>query len=61
MAPRSGGASPSASRSSSTVMVMAIRQSAMIVALVAVMFVREWRLTLIALLIVVVVVRRYWE
>ena len=38
-------------RVSSTVMVMAIRQSAMIVALVAVMFVREWRLTLIALLI----------
>jgi subfamily B ATP-binding cassette protein MsbA len=38
-------------RVSSTVMVMAIRQSAMIVALVSVMFVREWRLTLIALLI----------
>jgi subfamily B ATP-binding cassette protein MsbA len=38
-------------RVSSTVMVMAIRQSAMIVALVAVMFVREWRLTLVALLI----------
>ena len=38
-------------RVSSTVMVMAIRQSAMIVALVSVMFVREWRLTLVALLI----------
>ena len=38
-------------RVSSTVMVMAIRQAAMIVALVSVMFVREWRLTLIALLI----------
>ncbi len=38
-------------RVSSTVMVMAIRQAAMIVALLSVMFVREWRLTLIALLI----------
>ena len=38
-------------RVSSTVMVMAIRQVAMIIALLSVMFVREWRLTLIALLI----------
>ncbi|MEK7714060.1 MAG: ABC transporter transmembrane domain-containing protein, partial [candidate division NC10 bacterium] len=36
-------------RLSSTVLVMAIRQVAMIVALVAVMFAREWRLALIAL------------
>ncbi len=42
-------------RVSSTVMVMAIRQVAMIIALVSVMFVREWRLTLIALLIFPVV------
>ncbi|HXU89881.1 MAG TPA: ABC transporter ATP-binding protein [Methylomirabilota bacterium] len=38
-------------RVSSTVMVMAIRQVAMVVALVSVMFVREWRLALIALVI----------
>ncbi len=38
-------------RVSSTVLVMAVRQTAMIVALVGVMFVREWRLALIALLI----------
>ena len=38
-------------RLSSTVLVMAIRQVLMIVALVAVMFVREWRLALIALLV----------
>jgi subfamily B ATP-binding cassette protein MsbA len=38
-------------RLASTVMVMAIRQAAMIVALVTVMFVREWRLALIALVI----------
>ena len=36
-------------RLSSTVLVMAIRQVAMIAALVAVMFAREWRLALIAL------------
>ena len=38
-------------RVSSTVMVMAIRQVAMVIALVAVMFVREWRLALIALVV----------
>jgi subfamily B ATP-binding cassette protein MsbA len=38
-------------RLSSTVLVMAIRQVAMIVALVAVMFAREWRLALIALVV----------
>ncbi|MBI2016325.1 MAG: ABC transporter ATP-binding protein [Candidatus Rokubacteria bacterium] len=38
-------------RLSSTVLVMAIRQVLMIVALVAVMFVREWRLAPIALLV----------
>jgi ATP-binding cassette, subfamily B, bacterial MsbA len=38
-------------RVSSTVMVMAVRQVAMVVALVAVMFVREWRLALIALVV----------
>jgi subfamily B ATP-binding cassette protein MsbA len=38
-------------RVSSTVLVMAIRQVAMVVALVAVMAVRDWRLTLIALLV----------
>ncbi|MBI2160607.1 MAG: ABC transporter ATP-binding protein [Candidatus Rokubacteria bacterium] len=38
-------------RLSSTVLVMAIRQIAMIVALVAVMFAREWRLALIALVV----------
>ena len=38
-------------RLSSTVMVMTIRQAAMILALVAVMFAREWRLALIALLV----------
>jgi subfamily B ATP-binding cassette protein MsbA len=38
-------------RVSSTVMVMALRQVAMVVALVAVMFVREWRLALIALVV----------
>ena len=38
-------------RVSSTVMVMAVRQVAMIIALVAVMFVREWRLALIALVV----------
>jgi subfamily B ATP-binding cassette protein MsbA len=38
-------------RLSSTVLVMVIRQVLMIVALVAVMFVREWRLALIALLV----------
>ena len=38
-------------RVSSTVMVMAIRQVAMVVALAGVMFVREWRLALIALVV----------
>jgi len=38
-------------RLSSTVLVMAIRQTAMIAALVAVMFAREWRLALIALVV----------
>jgi len=38
-------------RVSSTVMVMAVRQVAMVVALVAVMFVREWRLALIAVVV----------
>jgi subfamily B ATP-binding cassette protein MsbA len=38
-------------RVSSTVMVMALRQVAMVVALVGVMFVREWRLALIALVV----------
>jgi subfamily B ATP-binding cassette protein MsbA len=38
-------------RVSSTVMVMAIRQVAMVIALVAVMFARDWRLTLVALVI----------
>jgi ATP-binding cassette, subfamily B, bacterial MsbA len=38
-------------RVSSTVMVMAVRQVAMVIALVAVMFVREWRLALIALVV----------
>jgi len=38
-------------RLSSTVLVMAIRQAAMIVALVTVMFAREWRLALIALIV----------
>jgi subfamily B ATP-binding cassette protein MsbA len=38
-------------RVSSTVLVMAFRQVAMVVALVAVMFAREWRLALIALLV----------
>jgi ATP-binding cassette, subfamily B, bacterial MsbA len=38
-------------RVSSTVLVMAVRQVAMVVALVSVMFVREWRLALIALLV----------
>jgi subfamily B ATP-binding cassette protein MsbA len=38
-------------RVSSTVMVMVVRQTAMVVALVSVMFVREWRLALIALVI----------
>jgi subfamily B ATP-binding cassette protein MsbA len=38
-------------RLASTVMVMTIRQVAMIVALVTVMFIREWRLALIALVI----------
>jgi subfamily B ATP-binding cassette protein MsbA len=39
------------SRVSSTVMVMAIRQVAMVIALVIVMLVREWRLALIALVV----------
>jgi ATP-binding cassette, subfamily B, bacterial MsbA len=38
-------------RVSSTVLVMAFRQSAMVVALLTVMFVREWRLALIAILV----------
>ncbi|HEV8585742.1 MAG TPA: ABC transporter transmembrane domain-containing protein [Methylomirabilota bacterium] len=38
-------------RVSSTVLVMAVRQVAMVVALVSVMFVREWRLAVIALLV----------
>ncbi len=38
-------------RVSSTVLVMAFRQTAMIVALLSVMMVREWRLALIALLV----------
>jgi ATP-binding cassette, subfamily B, bacterial MsbA len=38
-------------RVSSTVMVMAVRQVAMVIALVAVMFVREWRLAVIALVV----------
>jgi len=38
-------------RVSSTVLVMAVRQVAMVAALVGVMFVREWRLALIALLV----------
>jgi subfamily B ATP-binding cassette protein MsbA len=38
-------------RVSSSVMVMAIRQVAMVIALIAVMFVREWRLALIALVV----------
>ena len=38
-------------RVSSTVMVMAVRQVAMVVALITVMFVREWRLALIALVV----------
>src|SRR5436309_10206406 len=38
-------------RLSSTVLVMTIRQIVMVVALAAVMFVREWRLALIALVI----------
>jgi len=38
-------------RLASTVFVMTIRQTAMIVALVTVMFVREWRLALIALVV----------
>ncbi|HEX5816589.1 MAG TPA: ABC transporter transmembrane domain-containing protein [Methylomirabilota bacterium] len=38
-------------RVSSTVLVMAIRQVAMVIALVTVMFVREWRLALIALVV----------
>jgi subfamily B ATP-binding cassette protein MsbA len=38
-------------RVSSTVMVMAVRQVAMVVALIAVMFVREWRLAIIALVV----------
>ena len=38
-------------RVSSTVLVMAIRQVAMVVALTAVMFVREWRLAVIALVV----------
>jgi subfamily B ATP-binding cassette protein MsbA len=38
-------------RVSSTVLVMAIRQVAMIVALLGVMFVREWRLTLVAVVV----------
>jgi ATP-binding cassette, subfamily B, bacterial MsbA len=38
-------------RVSSTVMVMAIRQVAMVIALVIVMLVREWRLALIALVV----------
>jgi subfamily B ATP-binding cassette protein MsbA len=38
-------------RVSSTVLVMAVRQVAMVIALVTVMFVREWRLALIALVV----------
>jgi ATP-binding cassette, subfamily B, bacterial MsbA len=38
-------------RLSSTVLVMTVRQVALIIALVGVMFVREWRLALIALLV----------
>jgi subfamily B ATP-binding cassette protein MsbA len=38
-------------RVSSTVMVMVVRQTAMVVALVSVMFAREWRLALIALVV----------
>src|SRR3989441_3683808 len=38
-------------RVSSTVLVMSVRQVAMVAALVGVMFVREWRLALIALLV----------
>src|SRR3989442_3129626 len=38
-------------RVSSTVLVMVVRQVAMVAALVGVMFVREWRLALIALLL----------
>jgi ATP-binding cassette, subfamily B, bacterial MsbA len=38
-------------RVSSTVMVMSVRQVAMVIALVTVMFVREWRLALIALVV----------
>ena len=38
-------------RLSSTVLVMTIRQSVMVVALAAVMFVRDWRLALIALVV----------
>ena len=38
-------------RVSSTVLVMAIRQAAMVLALVTVMFVREWRLAVIALVV----------
>jgi subfamily B ATP-binding cassette protein MsbA len=38
-------------RLSSTVLVMVVRQVAMVVALVGVMFVREWRLAVIALLV----------
>src|SRR6185503_19663271 len=38
-------------RLSSTVLVMVIRQVAMIVALVGVMLAREWRLTLVALVV----------
>src|SRR3989442_7484052 len=39
-------------RVSSTVLVMVVRQVAMVAALVGVMFVREWRLALIPLLLV---------
>jgi len=38
-------------RVSSTVLIMAVRQVAMVIALIGVMFVREWRLALIAVLV----------
>jgi subfamily B ATP-binding cassette protein MsbA len=38
-------------RVSSTVLIMAVRQVAMVIALITVMFVREWRLALIALVV----------
>ena len=42
-------------RLSSTVLVMTVRQAALMVALVAVMFVREWRLAVIALVVLPVI------